>query len=150
MWVWDRSGIWAGKDAGSGWGPFQKSWSPGLLICILIWLFLPPEHSAVSGLPVLFSHLLDWSCPYTRTCFADLQDIYSISVMQGLWNVWIHHPDLLLAGSVVGQLLPSEPPGVLICGRQVMVPLVPSQQKVLRREGQDPVNCSATFLAQYP
>lgn len=132
----------AGKDAGGGWGPSQMSWSPELLI----WLSLPPEHS---GLSVLFSYLLDWSCPCTRTCSADLQDIYSISVMQGLWNVWIHHPDLLLTGSVVGQLLLLEP-RVLIYGRQVMVPLVPSQQMLLGRERRDPVTCLAVCLAQHP
>lgn len=50
--------------------PSQLSWSPSLLIHVFIWLFLPPDHSAASGLPMMLSHLLDWSCPYTRTCFA--------------------------------------------------------------------------------
>lgn len=61
-----------------GWGPSQMSWSPRLLIRIFIWLFLPPDPSAASGLPIVLSHVLDWSCPYTRTCFALTEDIYSI------------------------------------------------------------------------
>lgn len=39
---------------------------------------------------------------YQDLLCSDFEDIYSISVMQGFWNVWIHHPDKLLAAHVVG------------------------------------------------
>lgn len=108
FWVWYRSGIWGCKGGRRWIGTLSRVLGP----CVAHpypHLPLPPDHSAASDLPMLLSHLLDWSCLYIRTCFALTFMTSKHLLCRG--SECLHHRPDLLAGSVVRHLLPLEPQG---------------------------------------